>query len=398
VSTLATATADEVFEDLYSSHAPDVYRYALAVLGNSADAEDVLQTTFLNAYRAVKGGERPRLPRHWLIKIAHNACRTRAIRASRRPREVPLEGRATELAAPETERPDLQPVLDALGTLPFNQRAALVMRELEGRTYEQIAENLGVTVSAVETLIFRARRSLRLRRDALEPLVALPLPASLASFGPATATGGGAALASSAAVKAAALVAALVAGTAALETAHPLASRDSSRDRGVAATRAGADSTRAPTRRPRPAPARSSRPPAPRRAPGRAAPTATVPDPPGTPPAAPPPSAPPSARSAAAASAPQPAAGTGAAPRRGVEQALPRVDLRATVPSVTVALPPAPPLPALPVLPVQPPPLPPAPTVSVPSATVSVPSATVSTPSATVAVSSPPAPSPPALP
>jgi RNA polymerase sigma factor (sigma-70 family) len=383
-STLAAASADEVLEDLYSRHARDVYRYALAVLGNSADAEDVLQTTFLNAYRAVKGGERPRVPRHWLIKIAHNACRTRAIRASRRPREVPLEGRAAELAAPETERPDLQPVLDALGTLPFNQRAALVMRELEGRTYEQIAENLGVTVSAVETLIFRARRSLRLRREALEPLVAVPLPASLASFGSATATGGGAALASGAAVKAAAIVAALVAGGAALETAHPLASaRGSSRDRVVAATtaapRPAADLARAPTRTSRPTPAKSSRPSAPRRARRRAAPAATVPD-------APPPTAPPPARSAAGASSPQPAARTSAAPRRGVEQALPRVELpAATVPSVTVTLPP-PQLPALPPAPpvqppppapppVQVPPLPPAPTVSVPSATVPSPPA-----------------------
>jgi hypothetical protein len=73
-------------------------------------------------------------------------------------------------------------VLQALGKLPFNQRAALVMRELEGRSYGEIAEALEVSVSAVETLIFRARRSLRLNRTKLRALGAIQLPPSLATF------------------------------------------------------------------------------------------------------------------------------------------------------------------------------------------------------------------------
>ena len=83
---------------------------------------------------------------------------------------------------PEEDRPDVQGVLDALGRLPFNQRSALVMRELEGRTYAEIADTIGVSVSAVETLIFRARRSLRLKASALRSLAVVPLPTSLAQF------------------------------------------------------------------------------------------------------------------------------------------------------------------------------------------------------------------------
>ena len=96
-------------------------------------------------------------PQNWLIKIAHNVARTRYARASRRVKEVPLEEHVELIAVPEEDRPDLQGVLDALGRLPFNQRSALVMRELEGRTYAEIADTIGVSVSAVETLIFRAR-------------------------------------------------------------------------------------------------------------------------------------------------------------------------------------------------------------------------------------------------
>jgi RNA polymerase sigma factor (sigma-70 family) len=173
---------DQAFESLYRRHVKDVYHYALALLRNPADAEDVTQTTFLNAYRAYQRGLEIERPHNWLIKIAHNVARTRYARASRRVKEVPLEDHVAELAAPEPEQPDVAGVLRALGRLPFNQRAALVMRELEGRTYAEIADTIGVSVSAVETLIFRARRSLRLRASALRSLAAAPLPTSLTQF------------------------------------------------------------------------------------------------------------------------------------------------------------------------------------------------------------------------
>ena len=170
---------DEAFERLYRRHVKDVYHYALALLRNPADAEDVTQTTFMNAYRAFRQGEEIRKPQNWLIKIAHNVARSRYSRMARRPKEVPLDDHAEQLAAPVDDKPDIQGVLQALAELPFNQRAALVMRELEGRTYGEISETLGVSVPAVETLIFRARRSLRVHASALKSIAALPLPTPL---------------------------------------------------------------------------------------------------------------------------------------------------------------------------------------------------------------------------
>lgn len=73
---------DRAFERLYKAHAQDVYRYALMVLRNREDAEDVVQTTFFKAYRVFARGERPRNARPWLITIAHNTaargCATRS--------------------------------------------------------------------------------------------------------------------------------------------------------------------------------------------------------------------------------------------------------------------------------------------------------------------------------
>jgi RNA polymerase sigma-70 factor, ECF subfamily len=202
---------DGAFDQFYREHVAEVYQYTLAVLGNSPDAEDVTQQTFLNAYRAFQRGERPKKAHNWLIKIAHNVCRMRWREASRRPQEVPLE-RAGEPAAPDNERPSLDEVLTALAKLPFNQRAAIVMREVEDRSYAEIAEVLGVTVPAVEALLFRARGNLRARRSALAGTLSIaPIPASLGSFvgggGGGLIAAGGAAFGSELALKAAAIVA-----------------------------------------------------------------------------------------------------------------------------------------------------------------------------------------------
>jgi RNA polymerase sigma factor (sigma-70 family) len=149
------------FESIYRRHAPEIYRYVLALLASPADAEEVTQTAFLNAYRAIERGEHPRNPGAWLRSIALNLCRQRFRQAARRPAEVPLSEHEVAELIPEDESPTLEDLTRALGHLPFNQRAALVMREFEGRSPAQIADALDLSVSAVETLLFRARRSLR---------------------------------------------------------------------------------------------------------------------------------------------------------------------------------------------------------------------------------------------
>ena len=140
---------------LYRRHADDVLRYAMLVLRSRTDAEDITQTVFLRALRAIERGEKVRTPRNWLIKIAHNECRrllsTRKVHA-----ELP-----DEIAVEPAERGRAEELRTAMEALPATQRQALVMRELEGRSYVDISKALDISFSAVETLIFRARRALR---------------------------------------------------------------------------------------------------------------------------------------------------------------------------------------------------------------------------------------------
>src|SRR6187401_3143124 len=118
---------------MYQKHVHAVYRYALAVLHNEADAEDVTQTTFLNAYRAFQRGERPERPHNWLIAIAHNVCRQRFRQSARRPVEVSFDDDVAASLVETEQTPTVEDIRRALGHLAFSQRAALVMRELEGR-------------------------------------------------------------------------------------------------------------------------------------------------------------------------------------------------------------------------------------------------------------------------
>ena len=160
-STRAAAELD----DLYRRHVGDVYRYTYAVLGNHADAEDVTQTTFVNALRALERGETPRAASTWLIAIAQNVVRQRWRQAASRPSEVELVHDVPDV--PADDDIELDELVRALQRIPPAQREALVMRELEGRSYNEISELLGLTTSALETLLFRARRSLAEELEAL---------------------------------------------------------------------------------------------------------------------------------------------------------------------------------------------------------------------------------------
>jgi RNA polymerase sigma factor (sigma-70 family) len=190
----ATSVVDNrAFERLYRRYGRDVYRFALSLVRNPSEAEDVTQTTFMNAYRALQAGEQPRRPHSWLLTIAHNTARSRVRRAMRRPREVPLDDVGTYLAVPEHERTNIRELLRALRRLPFNQRTAITMREFEGKSYPEIADTLGVTVPAVEALLARARRTLRLHAAAIRGLsIVVGLPRSLRRLleSPEATTGG----------------------------------------------------------------------------------------------------------------------------------------------------------------------------------------------------------------
>ena len=150
---------DRAFERIYRRNVRQVYGYALAVLRSPEDAEDVTQTTFLNAYRAYERGEHPRPADSWLIAIAHKLCDQRARQQARRKEVAYEQVRDDSVLEDNTSSPN--DFRRALARLPFDQRAALIMRELEGRSYVELAEIFGFGLGDVEKLLFRARRALR---------------------------------------------------------------------------------------------------------------------------------------------------------------------------------------------------------------------------------------------
>lgn len=164
---------DGLFEGLYRGYRADVYEFSLRLVGKREDAEDVTQVAFLNAYRALARGNAPRKPRAWLLAIAHNVCMRHFRLQQRRPREVQLDPEIFESRG-RGSGPTAADVRSALQTLGSRERSALVLREFQGLSCAEIAARLGLTVSAVESLLFRARRSLREELEKAEITPSVP--------------------------------------------------------------------------------------------------------------------------------------------------------------------------------------------------------------------------------
>jgi RNA polymerase sigma factor (sigma-70 family) len=148
---------------LYERHATRIQSYCLHQLGSREEAEDAVQTTFMNAFRALRKGVVPESEAAWLFKIAENVCLSRRRSSWRRNRiESPADFGVIEelVAGPNRQRDELIGIEDALASMPDQQRRAILLREWQGLSYREIAEELELSQSAVETLIFRARRSL----------------------------------------------------------------------------------------------------------------------------------------------------------------------------------------------------------------------------------------------
>jgi RNA polymerase sigma-70 factor, ECF subfamily len=160
----SSATAVSLYERYYDR----VYGYCLYKLGSREEAEDATQTTFLLVLRALERGVVPRLEANWLFTIAQNACRCRArTRGRGRDHEVLSDPQVLQEVAPGRNgaRDELVGLEEALDDMPDLQRRAIILREWRGCSYREIAQQLGLTASAVETLIFRARRSLAQRLE-----------------------------------------------------------------------------------------------------------------------------------------------------------------------------------------------------------------------------------------
>jgi RNA polymerase sigma factor (sigma-70 family) len=149
--------------DLYERYSAQIYGYCLHQLGSREEAEDAVQTTFMNAFRGLQRGIVPELESAWLFKIAHNVCLSRRRSSWRRGRvESPNNFEVLQEIVPGREQvaDELIRLQDVLEEMPENQRRAILLREWQGMTYREISTELGLSQAAVETLIFRARRAL----------------------------------------------------------------------------------------------------------------------------------------------------------------------------------------------------------------------------------------------
>jgi RNA polymerase sigma factor (sigma-70 family) len=169
-----------------------VHRYRRALLAHCAhvvgesDADEAVQEALLKAHRALAGGTPVHSLGPWLHAIAHNSAL--AILAGRRAGAEYREDDVTAGADPDdVHRERLDALVGALLSLPARQRQALLMREFEGRSYDEIATRLGASNGAVRQLLNRARTSIRERLGALIPVDFVAQWIATASSGPSRA-------------------------------------------------------------------------------------------------------------------------------------------------------------------------------------------------------------------
>ncbi|HSE82345.1 MAG TPA: RNA polymerase sigma factor [Gaiellaceae bacterium] len=184
----------ETAELLFQEHSGWIYGYCLRLLRSPEEAEDALQTTYLNACRSLNQGTRPQVGSAWLLRIAQNVCFARMRSSGRRgklERVQDITVLEETVAAPERSPEALIGLTDALCSLPERQREAILLREWQGLSYHEVGSRLGLSQAAVETLIFRARRSLaaaledpgkRDRRTSLRALDVGGLAAAIKGF------------------------------------------------------------------------------------------------------------------------------------------------------------------------------------------------------------------------
>ncbi len=157
----------EAFGNLVRSYQAPVYNLCYRMLGDPGEAEDAAQETFLRAYRAIGRFDPEKRLINWLLTIAanHSVDRLRKRKLltlsfdALRPREhIPDWASNPEAALRHKE--DQQAITELLSRLSPRDRAAIVMRYWHGLSYEEIAETLSVSVSAVKSRLHRARRAL----------------------------------------------------------------------------------------------------------------------------------------------------------------------------------------------------------------------------------------------
>ena len=167
---MARAGSGSAFDAIVAKYRGRMLRYAGRLVGRDR-ADDVIQQVFMRAYEAITSDTQGRFVlRPWLYRVTHNACidvlRDKAHAHEQIDESWDGADKPDEVAE---RRQDVREALGAVQALPSRQRSAILLRELEGRSYEAIACELGVTHGAVRQLLLRARGTLRAGAAGLVP-------------------------------------------------------------------------------------------------------------------------------------------------------------------------------------------------------------------------------------
>jgi RNA polymerase sigma-70 factor (ECF subfamily) len=164
------------FEDLVTAYQHRVFAVAYRMLGNRAEAEEAVQEVFLRAYRALGDFRGEARLSTWLYAITSRLCLSRLGSAKRRLAHVRDEALLDGLVSAETsvatalEQREQQAALQrAISELPNDRRILVVLRDLEGLSYEEISQTLDLTLGTVRSRLHRARLELREKLEKLLP-------------------------------------------------------------------------------------------------------------------------------------------------------------------------------------------------------------------------------------
>jgi RNA polymerase sigma factor (sigma-70 family) len=157
------------FEAIVARYRKPLLRYCGGLLPPER-AEDAVQQAFLNAYKAIADGEAQIKLRPWLYKVAHNASLNLLRQNGWNYDQIPEDFDGVIQPPQAVEQSEhIREVVQAVKALPERQRDAVILRELEGRSYEEISAALGVSGGAVRQLLHRARTTLRAGATSITP-------------------------------------------------------------------------------------------------------------------------------------------------------------------------------------------------------------------------------------
>lgn len=155
------------FEEIYERHAKRVYAIALRMTGNTADAEDLAQESFVSLLQKIGSFRGEASFATWLYRLTVNQVLMHFRTRRRRPQEQPIDTHAFERGAVGAKSSAAPGVIDriaierAVGALPEGYRAAFVLHDVHGREHEEIARELGCAVGTSKSQLHRARARLR---------------------------------------------------------------------------------------------------------------------------------------------------------------------------------------------------------------------------------------------